>query len=326
MATAVLAAACGGGSSNGSDALPNAQESTPPASTADATATPPLPGPAAVPSVGCFGTRLVGDLDWTVRSGDRDRILHVHVPAVYSVDKPMPVVLGFHGYMSNATQQDALSGMSRKADEVGFIAVHAEGIGVEQSWNAGACCGVAMLSGVDDVAFVNTMLDQIESRLCVDTRRIFATGMSNGGFLSHRLACELSSRIAAVSPVAGVLGITECHPSRPMSILQFHGTLDPLVPYDGRPSLQFPAVEPTIADWAKRSGCAGAPRETLRHGEAHCSTYDGCAGGAEVTLCTVDGGGHTWPGGMPVPSLGHTTRDIDATKAMWEFFLRHPLP
>jgi polyhydroxybutyrate depolymerase len=329
IAIAALAA-CGGSSSDsgasgagapGPVADPAAAEPVGPSP-----ATAPADAPPAVASVGCNGTPISGDVDWTVPAGGRERVVHVHVPASYSPGKPIPVVLNFHGFSSNAGQEDLLSGMSRKADEVGFVAVHPEGIGATQSWNAGACCGEAAQTGVDDVDLVSKIIDQLESRLCVDTRRVFATGMSNGGFLSHRLACELSSRIAAVAPVAGVLGIPTCNPSRPMSVLQFHGRLDPLVPYDGSMSMGFPGVEPTMADWAKRSGCSATPRESYRRGEVHCATYDGCGAGAEVSLCTVDGGGHTWPGGLPVPSLGHTTTDIRATDAMWEFFQRHPLP
>ena len=150
--------------------------------------------------------------------------------------------------------------------------------------------------------------------------------MSNGGFLSHRIACELSARVAAVAPVAGVLAIPTCNPTRPMSVFQFHGTLDGLVAYNGNPTMGFPSVAQTMSGWATRSGCSTTARQTAKKGDVTCVTYDKCKLGAEVSLCTVDGGGHTWPGGTPVPSLGYTTNDIVATDAMWDFFVRHPLP
>jgi polyhydroxybutyrate depolymerase len=291
-------------------APPGTPATTPPASTAT-----------------CAGKEaLQGDLDWTLKVGGLDRIAHVHVPKGYDPTKAVPVVLNFHGYTSNGAEENALARMTDKADAATFIAVHPEGTGTSPSWNAGACCGDAAANAVDDVGFVGKVIDELESKLCVDAHRIFATGMSNGGFLSHRLACELSTRIAAVAPVAGLLAIPTCNPTRPMSVFQFHGTLDSLVPYDGSPSMGFPSVLQTMSGWATRSGCSVTPRETSKKGDVTCTTYDGCKGGAEINLCTVTGGGHTWPGGLPVPSLGYTTTNIVATDAMWDFFMKHPLP
>jgi polyhydroxybutyrate depolymerase len=264
------------------------------------------------------------DSTWTIQVGGTGRTANVHIPSQYDPTSATPLVLNFHGYTSDAAQESLLSSMTKKADTAGFIAVHPEG--TQNSWNAGACCGAAQDQKIDDVAFAGALIDQLESRLCVDRRRVFATGMSNGGFLSHRLACELSSRIAAVAPVAGVLGISACNPSRPMPVLEFHGTLDPLVPYGGSSTLGFPSVPDTFAGWALRDGCTGQPTETYRNVDAHCSTYSTCSGGATVSLCTVDGGGHTWPGGIPIPGLGYTTPNLSATDAMWDFFVRHPMP
>ena len=264
------------------------------------------------------------DATWTLSFGGETRTFDVHVPASYDPTKRSPLVFNFHGYTSDSAQENVLAHMTDKADQVGFVAVHPQGIG--NSWNAGACCGDASAKGIDDVGFVSAMLDRLEKDLCVDTKRVFATGMSNGGFLSHRLACELSDRIAAVAPVAGVLGIPTCKPSRAVPIMHFHGTSDPLVPYTGSTSLGFPAVQKTFEDWAARESCTGTPSETFRNVDAHCSTYSSCAQGSEVTLCTVDNGGHTWPGGTPVPSLGYTTPFLSATDRMWTFFAAHPMP
>ena len=279
-------------------------------------------------AAGCSGrpAPAAADDTWTLASGGLMRTVHVHVPPGYDPARATPLVLDFHGYTSNAAQQDLLSQMTAKADAAGFIAVLPEGTGSSPSWNAGACCGEAVSNGVDDVGFVRDLLDAAAARLCVDAHRVYATGMSNGGFLSHRLGCELGDRIAAIAPVAGVLGVPTCTPSRPMPVIHFHGTADTLVPYDGNPSMGFPSVPDTFAGWAERDQCRGAPVETFRMNDAHCSSYLDCAGGAAVTLCTVDGGGHTWPGGTPVPALGYTTPYLSATDAMWSFFQAHPLP
>jgi polyhydroxybutyrate depolymerase len=180
-------------------------------------------------------------------------------------------------------------------------------------------------NNVDDIGFVRDLLATADDRLCVDDARIYSTGMSNGGFLSHRIGCELSDRIAAIAPVAGVNGMTSCAPSRPVPLMHFHGTADPLVPYTGSTSLGFISVPDSFAAWGARDGCTGDPVETFRNGDSHCATYQQCGAGADVTPCTVDNGGHTWPGGLPVPSLGNTTTDLNATDAMWTFFEAHPL-
>jgi polyhydroxybutyrate depolymerase len=264
------------------------------------------------------------DKTWTITSSGVSRTANVHVPVSYDPTQPTPVVLNFHGFTSDATQQAFLTQMTPKADAEGFIVVYPQGL--NDSWNAGACCGQSASSKVDDVRFVSDLLDALAAQICVDAKRVFATGMSNGGFLSHRLACELSDRIAAVAPVAGVLGIPTCAPPRAVPVMHFHGTADPLVPYYGSPTLGFVSVPDTFSGWSARDACSGSPVETYRNNDSHCSTYETCGAGATVTLCTVDGGGHTWPGGTPVPSLGYTTPNLSATDAMWAFFTKHPLP
>ena len=277
--------------------------------------------PVAPPPVCPGRTTQPLDSTWTLTVAGQTRTALVHVPASYDPSVPTPVILNFHGFTSDAAQEELLTSMNPKADTAGFIAVYPEG--EQSSWNAGACCGYATQSSVDDVGFVNALIDKLEAQLCVDGTRVYATGMSNGGFFSHRLGCELSSRIAAIAPVAGVLGITTCNPSRPVPIIEFHGTADPLVPYNGDALLGFPSVPDTFAGWATRDGCTGQPAVTYDNVDSQCQTYASCNGGVEVTLCTVQGGGHTWPGGTPIPT-GYTTPYLSATDAMWDFFQKHP--
>lgn len=266
------------------------------------------------------------DDTWTVDFGGDKRTADVHVPPSYDPTRAYPLVLNFHGLTSDAPQESLLSNMNAKADSAGFIVVYPQGTGSPASWNAGACCGDAVKTQKNDVGFVSALLDVLEDRLCVDDKRVFSTGMSNGAFLSHRLACELGARIAAVAPVAGVLGVQSCTPPRPVPVMHFHGTLDALVPYAGSTALGFIPVPDSFSGWAKRDGCTGQPVTTYDKLDTQCSTYEHCDAGSEVTLCTVKGGGHTWPGGLPVPALGYTTRNLDATDAMWDFFVKHPMP
>lgn len=281
------------------------------------------------PSIGDAGGPLGGcgqpaptDDAWTLEHGGRTRELFVHVPRGYAPNTPAPVVFDFHGRLFTATLQMGLTHMRRVADDEGFIVVHAEGVG--RTWNGGVCCGEAMQEDVDDVGFVDAMLDALEANLCVDARRVYATGMSNGGFLSHRLACELSDRIAAIAPVAGVNGIVGCNPARAVPVLHFHGTDDSIVGYDGIRG--YLSVADTIDGWVQRNGCSPTGAVTFQQDDVTCETWSGCDEGAEVQLCTIDGGGHTWPGGAPVPGLGHTSDTIDASETMWTFFERFALP
>lgn len=273
-----------------------------------------------------------GDRVWFLHQEGVMRSVRVRVPVGYTPEKAWPVVLNLHGYTSSAEEQEGYAGMSAVADEGGFIALHPQGVNASElgvfynenfrSWNAGPCCGVARDRNVDDVGFIRNVLDLVAESLCVDPKRVFSTGLSNGGFLSHRLACELSDRIAAIAPVAGVNGMDPCTPPRPVSVMQFHGTSDVLVPYEGNST--FPSVAQTMEGWAARNGCDPTPMETFNEGDTRCETWSGCDEEASVVLCTVDQGGHTWPGGSVPSAGGKTTQDIDATRAMWEFFKQHP--
>ena len=196
---------------------------------------------------------------------------------------------------------------------------------VAGQWNDGRLLAATLTWEADDVAFIRGLIGHLVDTGVSDPHRVYVTGFSNGGMMAYRLANELSDRIAAIAPVAGVTGVPTCTPSRPMPVIHFHGTADTLVPYNGSSTLGFIPVPDSFAQWAARDACTGDPVETFRNGDSHCSTYQQCAGGADVTLCTVDNGGHTWPGGTPVPTLGVTTTDLSATDAMWTFFEAHPL-
>lgn len=273
------------------------------------------------PPVTCTGKQGQPlDAIWSVGG----RMVRVHVPASYDPSRPTPVVLNLHGYTGDGLQQSTISKMLAASDEHGFIALHPDGHHSPRGWNAGVCCGTAATSGTDDTGWLASVLDQAEARLCVDTDRVFATGLSNGGFMSHRLGCELADRFAAIAPVAGVVGVT-CHPSRPVAVMHVHGDADPLIPYTGGGVNGNESVATTIERWASNNGCTGAPTQTYQHGDATCVTRSGCTDNADVTLCTIAGGGHQWPGGISIGSfLGALSNDLDATNAMWAFFAAHP--
>ncbi len=327
----------------------DSNDNPPDAGTADAgTADSGTPDVPVVPDrTSCSGLTLgPGDHAFTLTHQGRTRSYRVHIPPQYDATKPTPTVLNFHGFSSNELEQEALSQMSTVADAEGFIAVHPRGLSAQEiqgtpsdagspeyrSWNAGSCCGPAQINGMDDVGFVDAMLAEVSSRVCVDSRRIFSTGLSNGGFFSYRLACERSNLIAAIAPVAGMEILTPCTPRRPVPLMHFHGTADTIVLYDGGTIFlggAYPSASESVARWAPRNGCAGPLVETYQRGDSTCLTHTGCAPeNATATLCTVQDGGHTWPGGL-IPAdagLGYTTQDLDATREMWRFFQTRPRP
>jgi polyhydroxybutyrate depolymerase len=162
--------------------------------------------------------------------------------------------------------------------------------------------------------------------LSIDPGRIYVTGISNGAQMTNRLGCESSDLIAAIAPVSGgYSGAEECRPGRPVPVVAFHGTADHLIPYEGKGQLLLPARE-WAAAWAARNGCNSKPTVTFQHGQVSGETWGGCRQGAEVVFYTVEGGGHSWPGSDMVPQLGITTKDINATDVIWEFFVAHPMP
>lgn len=248
----------------------------------------------------------------------------VHVPPGLDPEQPTPVVFNFHGYLNTPELQQSFSGMTPKADAAGYIVVYPSG--TETSWNAGDCCGNAAAKNVDDVGFVRALVADLQTRLCIDPRRIFATGMSNGGFMTHRLACEAADLFAAFAPVSAVNGMDECTPSRPVPMLMFNGTADVLVIYGGGGNGgTFISAPKTFDDWAERDGCMGAAIPNNMSGKSSCKTLDICDADASVTLCTLDNMGHCWPG-QPTCIYGTPNTDLSANDMMWEFFTANPLP
>jgi polyhydroxybutyrate depolymerase len=265
-----------------------------------------------------------------------ERSFRVHVPPSYKPGAPAPLVLLFHGGGGSGDQfQNRSSRMDVIADREGFITVYPEGTGTLATWNGGICCGRAVQDDVDDISFVRSLLDHLESTLCIDRKRVFSTGMSNGAILSHRLACELLDRISAIAPVAGTIGVSSCEPNRPVAVMQIHGTADGHVPWEGGvgcgPSAtSFVSVPDSMAQWRIRNQCDSTSTVTFSQGNGQCSQYDGCA--ASVALCTIDGGGHSWPGGAPsadvvdCPADGPQSQSFLASEAIWRFFSENGRP
>ncbi len=248
----------------------------------------------------------------------------VYKPANYSASTPVPVLLNFHGYSSNASQQLSYGNFQAIADTAGFLIVLPNGTldaGGTTHFNVGWGG-----STIDDVAFTSAMLDSVISEFSVDETRIYSTGMSNGGFMSYHLACNLSSRIAAIASVTGSMvpaTAGNCNASHPTPIMEIHGTADGTVPYNGTPGISF-SIPATLSHWITYNNCNVTPIVTQ---VPNINTTDGCTAEkyvylngdncSEVVHFKIIGGGHTWPDAYF--NIGVTNRDINASIEIWKF-------
>jgi len=281
-----------------------------------------------------------GDHMRPLKMGESTRSFLVHVPPGYDPKKPIPVVLVLHGGGIDARKMASFCGLSQKADAEGFVAVYPNAtpfLGGFQTWNAGGLRGKLAQTRPDDVRFTARVLDDLALVLNVDSKRVYAAGMSNGAAMCYRLAAELPDRIAAIAAVSGTMAIESCNPSRPVPVAHFHGTNDRLVNYDGPTErtpkfVTYKSVEETVRIWVKANGCPKTPvtaelPDVADDGtEVTQRTYGPGTDGAEVVLYVIRGGGHTWPGRRPSAAfLGKSTKDISANDLIWEFFQKHSM-
>jgi polyhydroxybutyrate depolymerase len=279
-------------------------------------------------------------------SGGRQTLMHDGVERSYVVrvpgglaqhSGPVPLVLVLHGGGGNADYAERMTGFTAKAEKEGFIVVYPEGTGrfrkKHLTWNAGHCCGIAMERRVDDVGFIAALIDKLLVDFPVDPKRIYATGMSNGGMMTHRLGIELSDRLAAIAPVVATLFGDEITPPHPVSALMINGLLDNSVPHEGGPpGGRFPSAwdgtptKPALeqaAFWAKADGCSGAP-DRIDQGHYTRSQYH-CPAGRTVEIYLIKDSGHAWPGGQKGSRLGDDPGTaLNATDLIWAFFEAHP--
>lgn len=296
-----------------------------------------------LPSPGCDGALP----SYVAGTSNLDQVLHnglvrtfrVYVPPSYDDGAATPVVFLLHGGFGSGAQIEASTHMLEVAAAEGVVVISPDGVanpGAIRTWNAGGCCGYAASADVDDVGFLAAALDRVEEELCVDTRRVYATGMSNGAMLSHRLGCDLADRVRAIATVAGTDITTSCSPARPVPELTIHGSADMNVPFVGGtgcgPSgASYRSVPLTLQRWRELDDCSEKPTASYLDADAACTVYGKCAAGNTVESCIVDGGGHQWPGGEPpsVPGIGDCLLGFQsvlypASARIWEFFAAHP--
>jgi polyhydroxybutyrate depolymerase len=268
-----------------------------------------------------------------IRTSGQNRKYLLYVPKTYNLSVPTPLVISLHGFAEWPAHQMRISRWNDLADQEGFIVVYPAGNGFPMRWRIRGDAGTKN-SPNQEVTFISDLINKLEGEYHIDPARIFANGLSNGGGMSFLLSCRLAQRIAAIGTVSGafLLPWEECSPSRPVPLIAFHGTGDPIVPYLGGPSHSFDLPFPSIPEWietyARRNGCAGDPCALPAAGEVSGIQYSNSEQNMDVIFYTVKGGGHSWPGGGSLPKfiVGNISHDIDATQTIWDFFQEHPLP
>ncbi len=274
------------------------------------------------------------DFSGSLSSGGLTRTYRGHLPSSYDGVKALPLVLALHGNGGDGQGMQRLTHLNSIADEHGFIVVYPDGY--QKSWADGRGATEADQAGVDDVSFLSALIDALANQYQVDPKRVYVTGISNGGFMTQRLACDLSNKIAAAAAVAATMptGLAaRCAPRRPVPFLLMQGADDPFVPVQGgavkgeRGTVL--SASATIQKWVSIDGCPASPATGNEPDTANDGTsvsyqlYSGCRNRSAVALYLVAGGGHTWPGGLqylPAALIGKTSRDIDAGEVIWSFF------
>ena len=266
------------------------------------------------------------------------RTFLIYTPPGLDKNITTPLLFVLHGSAGNGEVMMTVTqrGFERIADKEKFIVVYPDAL--ERRWNA-------QDGTVDDAKFLLAIVDKLAAESRVDNKRVYMAGISNGGMMAQRMACEHSDRVAAIATVAGTMPAgmaTVCKPSRPVPVMVIHGTKDPIVPWGGGAVAGFAefgqvvSAAETFRFWASHNLCKGAPlvvnepdRDPQDGTRVRLERFSDCGNKTEVTLVTVEGGGHTWPGGyqyLPEPFIGKTSKDIDANTLIWNFFKGYANP
>jgi polyhydroxybutyrate depolymerase len=289
------------------------------------------------------------------------RDYRIHVPPAAASGQPLPLVLNLAGATQNGQIEEILSDMDPNADENGYLVVYPDGTRISKvltpdpvakqaqyGWNAGECCGLPITRRINDVGFLEKVIADVAARTPVNLRRVYMTGISNGGMMSYAMAAEASTHVAAIASVSGQVELPVIHPSRPVPTMEFHSVNDPIAKFDGVPNknpLLVLSVMQGIRQWVKADGCARTPKVgteivgaagSISAGEtATPLTYTHCKDGVQVVLWRFTGSGHVWPGstlntgpkkGWILTGSGRGIVLVNADETMWNFFSHYELP
>ena len=315
-----LISSCGGGGGGTSEQAPQINSVTPS----------PAPAPSSAPNTSSISSNLIAQATGTIQGKisyeEIDRQFILYVPTSYNSASKQPLIFNFHGYGSNANEQMRYGDFRSQADAYGFILVHPEGlddVGGTSYWNMGGWS----VSVHDDVKFIDNLINLLMDKYSINAERIYSTGMSNGGFFSFHLACNLNASFAAIASVTGSMSFdtfNDCNPRQPTPVLQIHGSIDAVVPYDGLLTIMKPVMD-VMDYWKTSNGCdefvLSVP-EVIPGELSWTETYifDNCLNNTQNIHLKVQGAGHIWPG-----SIFERIQEPDASKYIWEFFSKYDI-
>lgn len=268
----------------------------------------------------------------------KERTYILNLPPNYYEETGFSLVIGLHGGGGSGEQFESSTELTTKANAANFIVVYPDGVRgngllAARTWNAGGCCDYASENSINDVKFISAMIDQLIAEYKINPKKVYATGHSNGGMLSYRLACELSNKIAAIGPNASTMVVTQpCNASRAVPILHMHSVLDQNVPYlggtgSGVSKHYNPSLDSVLNEWQRRNQCSQPAKLVIDNSSYKLTKWFDCSNNVSMHYYLTKDGGHSWPGGKAGSIIGDTpSKAINANDLLWEFFQQHQLP
>lgn len=265
------------------------------------------------------------------------RTYTLNLPPAYYTSSDFSLVIAMHGGGGNADQFETTSKLTEKANNAGFIVVYPEGVQSDgqlkaRTWNAGGCCDYARDHNIDDVNFIRQLINHLASTYKINPKKVYATGHSNGGMLSYRLACEIPDKIAAIATSSCTMVVTQpCNPSRPVPVLHMHSVKDTNVPYQGGigtgfSNMYFPPIDSVLNVWSAINACSNPAQVLVNDNKYKYTKWSNCDDNVTIQYYLTQDGGHAWPGGLPGSSNGDTPSTvINANDLLWDFFQQYQL-
>jgi len=261
----------------------------------------------------------------------------LNLPPNYYEFSHFSLVIAMHGGGGNAVQFESTSKLTDKANAAQFVVVYPEGVPSTgllkaRTWNAGGCCEYARDHNIDDVKFIRMLIDQLVLNYKINPKKVYATGHSNGGMLSYRLACEMPEKVAAIAPNGCTMVVKQaCNPSRPVPVLHMHSVLDTRVPYQGGIGITkayYPPLDSVFNVWSLNNTCTTTAQVLVDDSKYRFTQWSDCRNNASIHYYLTKDGGHGWPGGLPGggPNSDTPSSVINANDLLWDFFRQYQLP